>query len=476
MEQRQMALRVEVDQARVETELRKAARKLAGQVRVPGFRPGKAPYSVIVQHVGLPALYNEFLEDLGQETYRAAIAEANIEPYAMASLDVESIEPLTYAYVVPLEPEIDMGDYRSLRVEQPTVEIDEAEIETVLEQYREQYADRGEVERPSQYGDMLTLDVKSVVVPAAGAEAAEETVVLDETDWDITLDEASPMDPPGFDDALLGMRPGEEKEFVLSWPADSQSIYAGKQARFTVKLHTIQGDEKPALDDAFAQLVGPDFHTLDDLKTGIRADLEEQKKQESENTYLEQALDALLAQSELNYPPVVVEDQIDVMVQEFGRQLRQYGIESLEDYLRQIGQSLEEYRDSLREQAELIARRNLVISELYRQEGIEVTDEDIDARVDRMLGSNGDEDSDSARALRDMMRSGAGRSILESQILHDKALDRLLAIVRGEELPERPVAAAAEASPAAEPAAEETTVAEAEPAAATAEDQSEDAA
>ncbi len=463
MEDRQMALRVEVDQARVEEELRKAARKVAGQYRIPGFRQGKAPYSVIVQQIGLPALFNEFLEPLGQEVYTKALEETQLEPYAIASLDVDGLDPLTYKFVVPLEPEIDLGDYRSLRVEEPEVEVDEADVEARLKEYQEQYADWGEVDRPAEYGDMLTLDVRSVLIDEEGNVGDEPTVVLDETDWDVTLDEENPLEPPGLDEQLLGMRPGEQKQFTLSWPADSQSIYAGRQAQFTVTLHKIQANTLPELDDDFAQMVGPDFKTLEDLRDNIRTTLQESRKSQAENEYLEKALDTLVAQSKLDYPPVVVEDQLDVMVSEFERQLRQFGIENLDAYLSQVGQTREQYRDSLREQAEIIARRNLVISELYRKEGIEVTDEEIDERIDAMVGSSageGEEENESARALRDMMRSGAGRSILESQILQDKALERLLAIVRGEDLPEIPApqAETTESEQEAEAEAEQTEI------------------
>jgi len=255
----------------------------------------------------------------------------------------------------------------------------------------------------------------------------------------------------------LGMKPGDEKTFTLSWPADSQSIYAGKQANFQVKLHKIQANEVPALDDAFAQMIGPDFQTLDDLRASVREEIAEENQADAETAYLEKALDALVAQSTLAYPPVVIEDQIDVMVDEFERQLRQYGIENLDGYLRQMGQEMQQYRDSLRETAERIARRNLVISELYRLEGIEVTDEEIDTRVAAMLGEESAEGAEPNRALRDMMRNGPGRAVLESQILNDKALDRLLAIVRGEELPPLPEPAA-EAVPAETEADAETEV------------------
>ena len=436
MEERQVTLRVEVDQERVDQELRKAARKAASEYRIPGFRKGKAPYNLIVKYVGLPTLFNEFIEPLGQEIYPQALEEANLEPYAPGVLDVESLEPLTYKFIVPLEPEIDLGDYRSLRVEEPTAEVSDEEVNEQLDEYRAQFSSFGEVDRPSQYGDLITLDVKSVIAPIQ--EGEEETVVLDETDWDVTPDQENPMDPPGFDEALLGLRPGEEKEFTLSWPEDSQSIHAGKEARFTVKVHKIQATTEPALDDTFAQMVGPEFQTLEDLKANIRETLLHERQHEAEDEYVEKALDALIAQSTMNYPPTVIEDQIDTMVGQLERQLRDYGIENIEQYLQQIGQSVEDYRESLRPQAEIMAKRNLVISELFRREGIGVTDEEIDARIDQMVGEETEESADATRALRSMMKSGSGRAVLESQILQEKSIQRLLAIVRGDELPELP--------------------------------------
>ncbi len=131
---------------------------------------------------------------------------------------------------------------------------------------------------------------------------------------------------------------------------------------------------------------GPEFETLDALKENIRTTLLEGKKQESEEAYLEKTLDALMAQSTLDYPPTVVEDQLDTMVNTLERQLREYGIENIEQYLQQMGQTIEQYRDSMRPQAEIMAKRNLIISEIFRQEGISVTDEEIDERINRMLG------------------------------------------------------------------------------------------
>ena len=426
-ENRELLLTVQVDQARVDQELRKAANKVAGTYRIPGFRKGKAPYHIIVQQVGLPALYNEFIEKLGEEVYKDALAQENLEPYARASLEDVSLDPLTYKLVMPMDPAIDLGDYLALRVEEPAVEVNEDDVAARLEQYRNQHADWREVERPSQYGDKLNLNVRSVIAPSTEGEA--ETVVLDENDWDVTPDQENPMDPPGFDEALLGMIPGEEKEFDLSWPEDGQSIHAGKTAHFTVKLNTIEAHEKPELNDDFAQLIGPDFATVEDLKVSVRDSLRDQAKNRAENEYLEKVLDTLLTQSKLNYPGVVIEDQIDTMVNDIENQLRRFGIQDMEVYFRQTGQTREQMRESLRTDATKQAERNLLISELLRAEALVVREEEFADRAAAIAASG---DPETSQQLAFFMQSESGRAILESQLLREKTITRLLAIARGQ--------------------------------------------
>jgi trigger factor len=431
-ENRELVLTIAVDQARVDEELRKAARKLAGNYRIPGFRPGKAPYHVIVQQVGLPALYNEFIEPLGQTVYQEALTQEGLEPYARASLEDVKLDPLTYTLAMPLDPHIDLGDYRSLRVEEDPITIDEADVEARLDEYRNQQAGWVTVDRPSEYGDMLNINVRSVLInedgsPVLGEEGAE-SVVLAETDWDVTPDQENPMEPPGFDEALLGLKAGDEKEFVLSWPAEGQSMYAGKQARFQVKVNHIQAYQKAELTDEFAQTIGPDFNTIEDLKESIRATLRERATAQAGSAYLEKVLDAVLAQSKLTYPPIVIEDQLDSMLNDMEAQLRRFGIENLDNYLRQIGQSREQMRESMRPEAKRQAERNLILSELLRTETLTVSDEEVEQQINTLLAGN---DPDTAQQLSQMFRHESGRAILESQLLREKALQRLSAIARG---------------------------------------------
>lgn len=451
-ENRQLAVTIEVGKDRVEKELRKAAAKVANQYKVPGFRKGKAPYHIIVQQFGLANLYGEFVDDLGQVLFREAVEQEKIEPYAQSSLEDIQLEPLTYKLIVPLEPEIKLADYRAMRVEADEPEIDDTEMERRLEQYREEYAGWQDVERLTAFGDLLTVDVKSVI---PGVDGAEDTVVLDETDWDITLDEENPMEPAGFDRELLEMKAGEEKVFVLGWPADSQSIYAGKEANFTVTVKSVQAYEKPELNDEFAKLVGPDYETLEDLKQSIRESIEEGERSRAESDYANKVLDALVEASEIDFPPVVIEDQIDGMMQDMDQRLRQIGIDGITTFLRQTNQDEEQYREQLRPDATKIALRNLVLSEVIKQEAFEIDDEEIEARIKQMVGVDEEGNiNESAAALVDLLREGAGRNMIVSQLLTEKAVTLLQVAARGEEVPAPAAKEAAAAEAAGEAAAE----------------------
>ncbi len=436
-EERQLAVKIEVPQERVDQELRKAAAKVSSEYRLPGFRKGKAPYHIVVQQFGIANLYGEFVDKLGEQVYKEALLQEKIEPYAQASLEDVAIDPLIYTLVVPLEPLVDLGDYRALRVERDDVVVDEARVDEKLEGFRSEHANWQTIDGPSAYGDMLTIDVKSIIAPVG--EGDEPTVVLDETDWDVTPDEEHPMDPPGFDAALLGMTPGETKEFVLSWPAESRSIHAGKEATFTVNVKQIQRFANPALDDAFAALVNPDVTTIEELRAQVRDELMAEATTAETNAYGAKALDAFVALATLEYPPAVVEDQLDNMIRDYEQQLRQLGIEDLNRFFEQTGQSLESFRDGLREQANMTAQRNLVLSEIIRAEQLRVSDEEIEERI-VLLTEVGDDEDEAARerseSLGAALRSDSGLMLIANEIIRIKAMDRVLAIARGDELPE----------------------------------------
>jgi len=456
-ENRQLAIHIEVPKERVEKELRKAATKVSAQYRIPGFRKGHAPYSVVVQQFGLANLYGEFVDDLGQELYKQAIEQEGIKPYGTASLEDIQFDPLVYKLVIPLDPEIKLGDYRAVRIEEEAATADDGQVDEQIKRMLEQRSAWQAVTRPSRYGDTMTIDVRSVI-PATSE--SEEIVVLNESDWEVTPDEDNPMDPPGFDAALVGISTGESKEFTLAWPEDSRSVHAGKSAIFSVTVKEVTSWEVPELTDEIARELDPDLEGADDLREKIGKQLAEVDAARRENDFLTKALDAVVEISELDYPPVVIEDQMDSMMQEFERRLRQFGIESLDSYFSQIGQDKGEYRESMRDEATKVARRNLVLSEIVKAEQLAVSDEAIAKRLRRMFGTPKGEAEQSA--METLLQREDMRSYITNQLLIDKAIKRLSKIARGQEVP-----APGESAPDEEPDAdwdesssEESTVSE----------------
>lgn len=436
-EHRQLGLVIEVDNARFEKEMQKAARKVATQYKIPGFRKGKAPYNIVLRHFGVGALVEEFVDELGQEMYKAALEQEGIEPYGIGSMDNIEMDPLRYHVTVPLVPEVKLGDYRSLRVEEKSVEVDEAEVEARIDQILDREADYQDVSRPSEYGDLMNVDVRAVILDDEGNET--DVVVLDESDWDITPDQENPMEPDGFDEALLGIVPGDEKSFEIDWPAESSSMYAGQRVRFHVVLHSNRAYVRPELTDELAQSVGPDFETAEALIASIRENLQEEQAEEAEDEFLGEVMDKLVEMSEMDYPPVAVEMQLDQMMQTTDYRFRQMGLQGLDRFLEMTNQSAEEYRAGQREEAEKILRRNLVLSEIAVAEKITATDAEIDAQISEMFGEL-DEDAteeqvESRQRLLQMMKEGPSRLSFVERIVTDKTFDLLKAIARGEDVP-----------------------------------------
>ena len=402
LERRQLSMLIEADAERVEKELRIAARSLAGRLRLPGFRKGKAPYNVVLRMVGKAALYEEFVDKLGQELFAAAIEQEDIEPSAMASLDeIVTLEPLVYRLTIPLSPTVTLGDYMSLRVDEAPVEVDEELIVAALEDMRSQHAGWSAATRPSEYGDSMNINVRAVVLDESGDEPVEtDQVVLDETDWEVLPDQEYPMDPPGFDEALLGLGAGESKEFVLGWPEDSQSLYKGKSAKFTVTVNSIEAYQSPELDDAFAALASDgEFATLDEMKANLRSQKQEENAAKSKDDYLGMVLEAMVAQAELDYPPALIEREMDIMLDQMEQQVRQMGLRDLDHYLELIKQDRADYRESLREQAEAQLRRTLVIGEFVQSTKIGVTDVELEEYILGMI--NLDEEEEEFAAVED---------------------------------------------------------------------------
>ncbi len=420
LENCQVLLTIEVEPERVEKQLRRGARQLSHRVQIPGFRKGKAPYEIVVAMLGRQAIYEEILEDLVSETYQEALAQTQLKPIAQAELEDIQLEPMVIRMRVPLPPEVKPGDYRSIRVPPEEVTVSDAEIDEILEELRQSRSQWIEVDRPAEYGDLLTLDIKGTI--------GDETVI-DQRDWEIVPAQDSQTELlPGFDASFIGMRPGETREFTLTYPADSGSRWAGREAHFVATVKKVQQRERIELNDQFAATIG-DFPTLAALRENIRKGLEAKREMEVRSRHLDQVIEALVKGAELvKYPPILLEQEIDSLLSAQERQLSQRNLK-LDDYLKLNQMTREQYRERLRPQAEQRLVRHLLIGAVAEAENISVTAEEITAEIERLLQGL---DGAARREFYRLLNTPAGRQIIANDLLTQKTLDRLLAIARGE--------------------------------------------
>jgi len=413
---RQLLLTIEVEEKRAQQALQQAARRLSRRIRIPGFRPGKAPYHLVARLVGEERLRAEAFDIIGDQLYTEALEEAKVEPYAQGTLQDVRWDPLTFSVIIPLPPLVELGDYRSLRVPMEPILVTDEEVDEALEELRARYAEWVPVDRPAAFGDMVIMDIKGTV---------GEEEILSHQNWQRVLQADSGGSLPGFDTALVGLRVGESHAFDLTYPEEAHVRWAGQTAHFEVTLHGVKAKELPPLDDEFARTVS-EYETLEALREAIREDLRAQRAAES--GYEGKVLDALIEQARIEFPPLMLEKEVDDLLQEHDRLLRQQGM-PLDEYLRLRGKNREEYREEIRPQAEQRLKRRLALAEFAEQEGLDVEEAEIDEEIERRVAR---QSGDTAERLEEVLSGPGGRRIVRAELLTQKALHRLVAIAKGE--------------------------------------------
>jgi trigger factor len=411
---REVRLTVEVQEERSQEALRQAARMLSRRVRVPGFRPGKAPYGVVLRTVGEETLRSEAFDAIGQTLYEEALAESHTDAFAQGTLEDVTWDPLTFKVTVPLSPAVQLGDYHSLRVAKEPILVLDEDVDSELRQLRERYAEWEPVERAAAYDDMLIMDIRGTV---------EGEEIISQQNWERVLTQEDEGSLPGFDAALLGMQPGEERSFDLTYP-ESAKRWPGKTAHFQVMLHGVKGKRLPALDDDLAQMAG-EYQTLEELREATRSRLRTEREREQD--YRGKVLDALVDQSSIEYAPVMLEREMDDMLEDRERVFQRSGF-PLSDFLRMSKKSREQYREELRPQADQRLKRRLALTELVEQEKIAVAESDVDTQIDQRVA---EQPADLSAQWREVLSSGSGRKAVRNELITDLALDRLVLIAQG---------------------------------------------
>lgn len=423
---RQLDLTIQLGPERTEQALQRAIKVVSRKAKIPGFRPGKAPAATVLRMFGKQALLSEILDDLGQEVYKEVLDGKSFDPFGQAALEDVTLDPVTFKLVVPLAPTVDLGDYSDLRVAAPIASADEADVDAVLEQARKANMKVQPVARPAQIGDAVLVDITGAV---------GDDTIMDNHDWELTLrGEAGWL--PGFDEAFVGLSAGDAKSFDLTYPEDSASRFKGQVAHFAVTVKDVKSKVLPELDDELARSLG-DYTDLADYRAKKLAELSKQRADEALAKLNDAAVEALAAHATLAYPPVVVDETVDELVRDMEMRLSNIGY-TLNDSLRLQGKTLDAYRQELRPVAEKRVRGRLVLTELAVREGITATPEEEQAELERMVAEAKDEAS--GKAIREVFGTENGLRMVRQDLVTDKTLTRLRAIVTGQ----APAAAAVE--------------------------------
>jgi trigger factor len=422
--------------------LNRSYRRLASRVRIPGFRPGKAPRSIVESHLGRETLLQEALEFMIPESLDQVLREHEIRAFAEPQLEVLDLEPVSFKAVVPLEPEVDLGEFRSIRLTPAPVEIGEEDINRVLESLQFESAPWEPAERPVAFGDMVTINVKGTI---AGEDAIDDEGV----DYVPQLDNNLPL--PGFSVYLEGMSEGQEKEFTLAVPEEyPQESYAGKDCRFQVEVVAIKEKRLAEFDDEFAKGVLDGFESMEALSEHIRERLTEEGKANAQRDLERSIMEEVKKQATINASELIYQREMDSIREDHERSLRNQRLD-MDTYLRFVGQTEEEWQEHLRPQAEDRLATVLVMRKLAEQEELEVEDDEIDAEIDRLMENSAEE---TAESFRRVLSSEDSRESIRSSLMNRKILARLVEIASSEDDPGEDVVEPS-GEPAGEPAPDE---------------------
>lgn len=375
LDNHKVRLEIEVPQPEVAKAVDKAYQKLANKVNIPGFRKGKVPRKVLEMRVGKEALLDEAFEIMAGPAYSKALQEQNIDPVARPEIEVVTLQedqPLVFKAVVIAKPDVTLGQYKDLQVEQPVAEVSDEDVNKQLESQRTRHAKMVVAEDAAlQNGDFAIIDFAGFVdgQPFKGGDAEG-----------YPLEVGSGSFIPGFEEQLIGAKAGDAREVKVSFPADYfVPELAGKEANFKVKINDVKRKELPELDDDFAKEVS-EFTSLEELKADIKNKLDQAAKQKADRDYKNNIVKTAVDNATVDIPDIMIEKRIDNMIEDFDVNLQNRGL-SLDKYLEYAKTDLNTMRDSYRESAQQSVKTDLVLEAVAKAESVEVKSEDLETEI-----------------------------------------------------------------------------------------------
>ena len=414
----EVTISVEMTSEDEEPFISRSYRRLVSRVNIPGFRPGKAPRSIVERQLGRSALIQEALEFMVPETLDKVLKDENLQAFMEPKLEILETEPVSFKAVVPLEPVVELGDMTTIQLDRQPVEVTDEQVDDVLERLRYDSAPWEPADRPVQFGDLLTLNVHGVI---AGEDAINDEGI------DFIPQQDNPAPIPGFSIYLEGMTEGQQKEFTLTIPDDhGQEQYRGKECQLEVEVLSIKEKNLPELDDEFAKGVRDGYESLEALTSFLRQQLTDHAEHASNRQAEQDGLEKLLEISTIQVSEMIYEREVDSLYEERERSVRNQRLD-MDTYLSYIGKTEEEWREQLKPQAEQRLHTYLVLRKLAREEGIDVEPEELQAEIDSMISDSGE----SQDAMRQALDSDSAKDSFRSSLLSRKVMQRLVEIIEG---------------------------------------------
>ncbi len=378
-----VALTIEITKAEFEAAKDKAFKKTGKNITVPGFRKGHAPRKMIEKLYGEGVFFEEAFNIIYPDAMEMAVEKAGIKPVGRADVDLgDPAEEggLTIIAKVPVEPEVELGEYKGIEVEKETVKVPAADVKAELNRLAQRNARTETVDRKAKKNDTVDIDFEGSIdgVPFDGGKAEHHMLTL-----------GSGAFIPGFEDQLIGCKAGDEKDVVVTFPEEYHAKeLAGKEAVFKCKVHKVEETILPELDDEFAKDVSDTCETLDDLKKEISDRLKKERQEAADRAFEDKLMDVVIEGMKADIPQAMVESQIDSFVQDFGYRLQMQGM-TLEQYIKMTGTEMGAFRAMFRDQADRQVKTRLALEKVAELENIAVSDKELDEEYAKMAEQYG---------------------------------------------------------------------------------------
>jgi trigger factor len=421
-----MVLEIEVEDERFQRALDQAYKRIASRINVPGFRRGRAPRPLVERMVGREAIVEDAVDKLVPEVYRDALKEQDISPAGQPSVEVTSTEPLQFKATLPLQPKVELGDYRSIDIRPDEITVEQQEVDDFIQRLREAHLTWTPVERAAQIGDRVGMSVE--------AQRGDQPA-MNNQDVEFIVDPDGAEPAKGFSEQLVGLEAGREKTFSLGGDEEGS-----EPTQFTVKVQWVKEKELPALDDEFAALVS-DKETIAQVIEEVRGHLTSNKEQQAQERHREALVQAVVDQAQIEIPPQMINRQAAISVNNLAATLERQGI-GIEQYLQYSGRDEDAFRTEMLADAERSMKRTLVLEALGDAESLAVDADEIAIEIQTAVQSA----KDPAKAARDALASSETRGHIEQIIRSRKAIERLVEISGGTSRESEAPAVAATAS------------------------------